>query len=124
MNNHLKRELKAAFMRELRNAGIGRKMVKNLATRQFGEPDKETLGDYWPIQRIHDGGLSASSFDENGESWCHKWLLPGVWDDDEIAYVFNISGYYGGPGRSFGDNPIVERSEYSTLVTQTGGLDI
>lgn len=86
----------------------------------------ETLSDYWPCRQVEYDGKVVGLFSCRGdnECWSTRWLLDGDWDDEEIAYAFNIGSWYSGPGMSFGNEPIITRNGHSTLIYQSGGLDI
>ena len=92
------------------------------------KPSPETLGDYYPfsVKKVDNGrSVAVAGFSGDAEYWKRSWLLEGEWDAEEICWELGISGYhYGGPGRGFINEPHIEFNGHSTLVTQTGGLDI
>jgi hypothetical protein len=130
-----KRRAKAEWLVEARkafNRPSAHKMLRGIADRNFGTPERpepETLADYWPCyaEKEWEGTemLVSHECDDEG-SWITKYFIPEVLDDDQLAYVFGsgLAYHYGGPGRSFQREPHIERSNYSTLITSMGGMDI
>lgn len=60
----------------------------------------------------------------DGESWTVWAVFPASVPDDEIAYVFDLSAFDGGPGRQFSHGGSIRRSRTRALAVRSGGLDI
>ena len=124
------RKQKADLIRAMRREGFNRRLIVRVSTTQYGEPQrpgKECLVGYYPLRPIIDSedkqvGLSCGRGD--AESWSQVMLLNGDWDDQEIAFEFNLGYYYHGPGRRFENDPIIGRNGHSTIIYRSGGLDI
>lgn len=124
-----KRQAKSDWLREARsvcNRRSANAMLKRIADTNYGileRPQPETLGDYVSVERF-EHGLRCAYYDEYGESWRKVWLLDGTLDDYDIEHITGAYEYYRGPGQAFAHRPWVQHNGHSTLVVQTGGLDI
>ena len=123
------RKQKAELLKILRNSGKPNSLAVKVANNVIGKLERVepiSLSIYMPYKPIVIDGKLVGLFANKGdcEYWRATWLLDGNWDDEEIAYTFNIGSYYRGPGLGFANEPFIERNGHSTLINQTGGLDI
>lgn len=121
-----RRRVVANLVRELRLSGKSRREIRRIVDGSFFDiprrPPRPTLGDVWPISRCPGDGLCAVKGD--AEYWRAVYLLPGKWEESDIASKLGLTEHYGGPGRSFSNCPVVCFNGISTIVYQSGGLDI
>lgn len=60
----------------------------------------------------------------DGEWWTVWAVFPGHVTDDEIAEVFDLAAFDGGPGRQFSHGGYIRRTPTRALARRSGGLDI
>jgi len=121
------RSAKAADLRLMRGMGTRlpnatiRQLVGLTHAEVIARPEGQTLGDTWPVKRMGDVLFTSHG---DAEYWTNVYLLAGDWSDEDICEKLRIYSGSGGPGRPFSHMPHVERNGHSTIVRQSGGLDI
>lgn len=61
---------------------------------------------------------------EGLDYWTNWAIFSPHFTDDEVLDRLGWCGFSGGPGRAFGDGPMIRRTKTRVLVTQRCGLDI
>lgn len=119
----LQRKGLANCVRAMRREGKPNKIIQRVLEtfEPPRRPRRPCLADSWPCEPF-EGGL-CSTISGDGESWRAVYLLPGRWSDDDIREL-RIEGYYNGPGRGYGNEPVIKRGPFSTIIYQSGGMDV